>query len=142
MQLNAHGAGAPLQRVRDLGRRHAVLQAQDQDHAVGFGHAVEGLRQRGRPFGLQGVLEGCRLDALRERRDVDLPPCGLLQVARVVGEDAGQPGFEAARCVERRRALDRRDERRLHQVLGRADVTHEVDRELQEPRRGRVERAA
>jgi hypothetical protein len=47
MQLDVNCAWAPLQSVRDLDRRHSVLQTQDQDEAVGFSHAIEGLRQRG-----------------------------------------------------------------------------------------------
>jgi hypothetical protein len=68
-----------------------------------------------------------------------VPPLGFAQIARVVREDSREPGFERARRVERRRALDRGDESRLDEVLSCREVAGEVHAETQEPRRECVE---
>jgi hypothetical protein len=66
MELHAHGARTAVERVRDLRRLHAVLQAQDQHDAVWLGHFVERERERVGPFRVERVLERRRFDPFRE----------------------------------------------------------------------------
>lgn len=64
------------------------------------------------------------------------------QLQRTMRQDAAQPRLHRARTIERRRLLDRDDERLLHQVLGRMAIAEQMEGEPVELHGTAVEHAA
>ncbi|HLQ38622.1 MAG TPA: hypothetical protein VK348_12515, partial [Planctomycetota bacterium] len=123
MDLRAHRRVWTRQRFRHFLRREFVQQMQQQhlpvrigQHPHGGSHGFAQLQRRCCRRRIRSNFFRGRGRALRTQ--ARLPP----QVQRAVGQDAAQPRHDAARAVERRRILDRRQERRLHQVFGRMPV--------------------
>ncbi len=136
--LRAHGAGRPFEGARDLLRLQAVFTHEPQHRPVDLGQPIDRLPQLGGHLERGDVVVGIDDGRLQPRR-VDEAPRSAPRRARVVDEDADEPRQDTFTVAVRSRVLDRRDEGRLHEVLGIGAGTREVTAELQQFRRGAIE---
>jgi hypothetical protein len=139
VDLRAHRAGRALEAARDLAGFEALIEVQAQHRAVDQRQRVD--RRAHLRVQLAALRVGERIDGVvaARARAVERPPRSAPRCARVVGEDPEQPRQHRLAAAVRRRRLDRGDERRLHQVLGRRFARRQVPRQAQQLRRRAVE---
>ena len=140
-ELDAHRPRTPAEPARDLSTRARVLEVFHEHLPVRLGHADERIEHGAARFVLRHRVDHCHVLVHGER----IEPARLLPlasgVARVVHQDAGEPGEERAGGVVAIGALDRGDEGRLEQVLRRGGGGRPRRRDPQQERRRFVEHA-
>lgn len=119
VELDAHRAGCASQAPGDLFGRVALAEMAGEHLAVAHGHAQECAFERGAELGLGGAHRGIDGPRVREL-DARLPHRGpaLAHPTHLVRQDAEEPRHQLAPFFEAFGRLDRRQERRLHEVPG------------------------
>ncbi|MFO1032073.1 MAG: hypothetical protein U1F60_13430 [Planctomycetota bacterium] len=143
MQTHAHGAGRHAEFVRQVDGGEPFEQVTLQRRRVGLAQRLQRRREPRVQFTLRG--DGQRVRHRRPRlgaRGIDHAPFATPLLAHAVGEDPEQPRHQRPRFVPFVAVLDRREERRLHGILGVVPVGTEMRGEPPELGSGPVEDVA